>query len=130
MQTQSSSLASSGTPTQQTSTPPGYVLIGPASGLAGKSYAYFSHPSHGVSILVNLNGTWMAFSAVCTHALHRSVCRRVVNLLSVSRSHIQCKERQRPRRPRARAARRVWRGDIGGNVFVTKSRINQSDQDC
>jgi Rieske Fe-S protein len=47
---------------------PGYVLIGPSSSLSGRKSAYFTHPTHGSSMLVNDNGTWKAFSAICTHA--------------------------------------------------------------
>jgi len=50
------------------SVPNGYILLAPLSAVNGKTYAYFSHPSFGSSILVNYNGTWKAFSAVCTHA--------------------------------------------------------------
>ena len=35
--------------------------------MSGKTSAYFTHPSHGSSILVNLSGQWRAFSAICTH---------------------------------------------------------------
>ena len=67
--TQSSSQTSSGTQTQQqVSAPPGYVLVGPLSALNGKQSAYFTHPTHGNSILVNVSGTWKAFSGICTHA--------------------------------------------------------------
>jgi cytochrome b6-f complex iron-sulfur subunit len=45
----------------------GYVLVAQLSSLSGKSSAYFNHPSQGSSILVDLNGQWMAFSATCTH---------------------------------------------------------------
>ncbi len=48
--------------------PPGYVLVTPLSALAGKSSAYFNHPSRGLSILLNSAGQWKAFSATCTHA--------------------------------------------------------------
>ncbi len=68
VQIQSTSQTASETQTQQVSTPPGYVLIGPSSSLSGKKSAYFTHPTYGSSILVNVNGTWKAFSSVCTHA--------------------------------------------------------------
>lgn len=71
----------SGQSTQQSSTsqqsttsstiqavPPGYVLVTPLSALAGRSSAYFNHPSRGLSILLNSAGQWRAFSATCTHA--------------------------------------------------------------
>ncbi|MDA4125313.1 MAG: Rieske (2Fe-2S) protein [Thaumarchaeota archaeon] len=68
-QSQSVSQSSSRTQTQQqTSAPPGYVLIGPSSALNGRTSAYFTHPAYGDSILVNVNGTWRAFSSTCTHA--------------------------------------------------------------
>ncbi len=47
--------------------PAGYVLVAQVSSLSGRSSAYFTHPAHGNSILVSLNGKWMAFSATCTH---------------------------------------------------------------
>lgn len=71
-----STSASSSTTTSQSSSPSqsssaaapaGYVLVAQLSSLAGKSSAYFTHPSHGSSILLSLNGQWMAFSAICTH---------------------------------------------------------------
>ena len=72
VQTQSTSQSSgqtgSSTQTQQVSMSPGYVLIGPSSSLSGRKSAYFTHPTHGSSMLVNDNGTWKAFSAICTHA--------------------------------------------------------------
>lgn len=46
----------------------GYVYVAPLSALAGKTSAYFNHPSHGSSILVDFGGQWRAFSALCTHA--------------------------------------------------------------
>ncbi len=49
-------------------TPSGYVLVTALSGLAGKTSAYFDHPSRGLSLLLNLSGQWKAFSATCTHA--------------------------------------------------------------
>lgn len=48
--------------------PAGYVFVAPLSALAGKTYAYFSHPTGGTSILVDYGGQWRAFSAFCTHA--------------------------------------------------------------
>jgi len=68
-----SALTSSGTNssgTTQTSTssvPSGYSLIATLSQLSGKSYAYFTHPTFGSSILLNVSGQWKAFSATCTH---------------------------------------------------------------
>jgi Rieske Fe-S protein len=48
--------------------PSGYLYVAPLSALTGKTFAYFNHPSHGSSILVDFGGQWRAFSAVCTHA--------------------------------------------------------------
>jgi Rieske Fe-S protein len=48
--------------------PAGYVFVAPLSALGGKSSAYFTHPTHGSSILVDFAGQWRAFSATCTHA--------------------------------------------------------------
>jgi Rieske Fe-S protein len=68
-QSQSGTQSSSRTQTQQqVSAPPGYILIGPLSALNGRTSAYFTHPTYGDSILVNVNGTWRAFSSTCTHA--------------------------------------------------------------
>jgi Rieske Fe-S protein len=50
------------------SIPNGYIFLAPLSAMNGKTSAYFSHPTFGSSILINYNGTWKAFSAVCTHA--------------------------------------------------------------
>jgi Rieske Fe-S protein len=47
--------------------PTGYSLISSMGQLAGKNYAYFSHPIFGSSILINVSGQWKAFSATCTH---------------------------------------------------------------
>jgi len=66
-----SSKTTSRTTTQSISTssiPSGYILLAPLSAVSGKTYAYFTHPNFGSSILINYNGTWKAFSAVCTHA--------------------------------------------------------------
>ena len=63
---QVSTLAGSGS--QQSTTPAGYLYVAPLTALAGKTYAYFSHPTYGSSILVDFGGQWRAFSAVCTHA--------------------------------------------------------------
>jgi Rieske Fe-S protein len=68
-QSQSSTQSSSRSQTQQqVPAPPGYILIGPLSALNGRTSAYFTHPTYGDSILVNVNGTWRAFSSTCTHA--------------------------------------------------------------
>ena len=47
--------------------PAGYVLVAQLSTLSGKTSAYFTHPTHGNSMLLSLNGQWKAFSATCTH---------------------------------------------------------------
>ncbi|MDA4112098.1 MAG: Rieske (2Fe-2S) protein [Thaumarchaeota archaeon] len=49
------------------STPTGYVLLAPLADLTGKTFAYFTHPTFGSSILVNTGGVWKAFSSTCTH---------------------------------------------------------------
>jgi Rieske Fe-S protein len=68
-QASSTTLQSSASSSQQSSVvaPAGYVLVAQLSSLGGKSSAYFTHPAHGNSILLSLNGKWMAFSATCTH---------------------------------------------------------------
>jgi len=65
--TQSSTSSQTSSSSSQ-STPPGYILVTPLSALAGKSSAYFKHPSRGLSLLLNSGGQWKAFSATCTHA--------------------------------------------------------------
>lgn len=57
-----------GTTTQGLQAPAGYIYVAPTSALAGKSSAYFNHPTGGSSILVDYGGQWRAFSAICTHA--------------------------------------------------------------
>ena len=47
--------------------PSGYFLAAPMSALNGKTSAYFTHPSGGLSLLLNFNSQWKAFSATCTH---------------------------------------------------------------
>lgn len=59
--TSSTSSSSSG------SAPAGYFLAAELSSLAGRTSAYFTHPLHGNSILLSLDGLWRAFSATCTH---------------------------------------------------------------
>jgi cytochrome b6-f complex iron-sulfur subunit len=68
-QASSTTLQSSSSSSQSSSAPApaGYVLVAQLSSLSGKSSAYFNHPTHGNSILLSLNGQWMAFSATCTH---------------------------------------------------------------
>lgn len=72
--TQQSSTSQQSSTTSQTSSstsqsaPPGYILVTPLSALAGKTSAYFNHPTQGLSLLVNSGGQWRAFSATCTHA--------------------------------------------------------------
>ena len=53
--------------TSQVQTPAGYVFVTPVSALSGRTSAYFNHPTHGTSLLVNASGQWKAFSATCTH---------------------------------------------------------------
>lgn len=63
----SSSQSASSSSQSTTAAPAGYVLVAQISSLSGKTSAYFNHPSHGNSILLNLSGQWKAFSATCTH---------------------------------------------------------------
>ncbi|MHB2037054.1 MAG: QcrA and Rieske domain-containing protein [Nitrososphaerales archaeon] len=64
----------SGSPTQSSTSqssstsnvPAGYVFLAALSQLTG-NVAYFNHPTFGPSILVNVGGTWKAFSSTCTH---------------------------------------------------------------
>ncbi len=65
---QSSTSQQSTTSSTSQAAPPGYVLVTPLSALAGRSSAYFNHPSRGLSLLLNSAGQWRAFSATCTHA--------------------------------------------------------------
>jgi Rieske Fe-S protein len=53
--------------TSQIQTPAGYVFVTAVSSLAGKTSAYFKHPTYGNSLLISLSGQWKAFSATCTH---------------------------------------------------------------
>ncbi len=66
--TGNNSTSTSSTTNASPSPPAGYILLAPLSAVSGKTYAYFNHPTFGSSILVNYNGAWKAFSAVCTHA--------------------------------------------------------------
>ena len=65
IQTQSQGQTQSQT---QAQTPAGYIYVAPASAVAGKTSAYFNHPTGGSCILVDYSGQWRAFSAICTHA--------------------------------------------------------------
>jgi Rieske Fe-S protein len=67
-QSAASSQTSQTSSTSSQSVPPDYVLVTPLSALAGKTSAYFNHPAHGLSLLVNVAGQWKAGSANCTHA--------------------------------------------------------------
>jgi Rieske Fe-S protein len=58
--------ASSTTATSQAA-PSGYFLVAPMSALTGKTSAYFNHPNGGLSLLLNFNSQWKAYSATCTH---------------------------------------------------------------
>jgi len=66
-QTSSASSQTSTVSSQSSAAPAGYVLVAQLSALSGKTSAYFTHPTHGSSILLSLNGQWKAFSAICTH---------------------------------------------------------------
>ncbi|MDA4124762.1 MAG: Rieske (2Fe-2S) protein [Thaumarchaeota archaeon] len=63
--TQTIQTGSSGT--TQVQVPPGYVFVTTVGSLAGKTSAYFQHPSYGISLLISVNGQWKGFSATCTH---------------------------------------------------------------
>ncbi|MDG6940256.1 MAG: Rieske (2Fe-2S) protein [Nitrososphaerota archaeon] len=52
----------------QSGAPSGYIFVASLSALAGKTYAFFNHPTYGSSILAYYGGQWKAFSDVCTHA--------------------------------------------------------------
>ena len=63
----SSQASTTSSQTSSASAPAGYVLVAQLSALSGRTSAYFTHPTHGSSILLSLNGEWKAFSAICTH---------------------------------------------------------------
>jgi cytochrome b6-f complex iron-sulfur subunit len=65
--TASSQTSAASSQSSSASAPAGYALVAQLSSLSGKSSAYFTHPSRGYSVLLNLNGQWKAFSAICTH---------------------------------------------------------------
>src|SRR5271157_3480521 len=65
---QSSSSVGGGSQTTGQAAPAGYVFVTGVAALSGQTSAYFNHPSGGLSMLLNLNGQWKAFSATCTHA--------------------------------------------------------------
>lgn len=68
-QSQTQTKSSSSTSTSSSSqVPAGYILVAPMSALAGRSSAYFNHPTGGSCILLDYSGQWRAFSSVCTHA--------------------------------------------------------------
>jgi cytochrome b6-f complex iron-sulfur subunit len=62
-----SSQASTASQTSSAAAPAGYFLVAQLSALSGKTSAYFTHPTHGNSMLLSLNRQWKAFSATCTH---------------------------------------------------------------
>lgn len=62
---QTSTSKSSQSTTQQV--PAGYLFVTGMAALTGKTSAYFNHPTQGLSMLINLSGSWKAFSATCTH---------------------------------------------------------------
>ncbi len=53
--------------TTQVQAPAGYVFVTTVSALTGKTSSYFVHPSAGTSLLIDVGGSWKAFSATCTH---------------------------------------------------------------
>ncbi len=65
---QRSTSQGSASQTSTQSAPAGYVFVTGLGALAGKSSAYFNHPTGGLSMILSLNGQWKAFSATCTHA--------------------------------------------------------------
>jgi Rieske Fe-S protein len=67
-QTQRATASSTETQSSTQAVPAGYVFVTGIDALAGKSSAYFNHPSDGLSMLLNLSGQWKAFNATCTHA--------------------------------------------------------------
>jgi Rieske Fe-S protein len=52
---------------QQATAPAGYMLLSALTEMSGKTYVDFTHPTQGNPILVNVGGTWKAFSSTCTH---------------------------------------------------------------
>ena len=50
------------------SVPPGYAFVTGLAALAGKSSAYFNHPTGGLALLLSMGGQRKAFSAPSTHA--------------------------------------------------------------
>jgi Rieske Fe-S protein len=64
---QGSTVANGTSQSSSVAVPSGYSLIASLSQLSGKTYAYFSHPTFGSSLLVSIGGQWKAFSATCTH---------------------------------------------------------------
>lgn len=65
--TTSGSQPAQGQTSSSVSAPAGYTYVATLAQLAGKTYAYFNHPSFGTSILLSVGGQWKAFSATCTH---------------------------------------------------------------
>lgn len=64
------SATTSGQVTQQQTTdvaPSGYVFVTALSALSGMTYTYFTHPTAGNAIILNVSGQWKVFSATCTH---------------------------------------------------------------
>ena len=53
--------------TSQIQAPSGYVFVTAVSSLAGRTSAFFNHPTYGTSLLIDSGGQWKAFSATCTH---------------------------------------------------------------
>jgi Rieske Fe-S protein len=65
---QTTTQQSTGSTQAAQSVPAGYTFVTGVGALAGKTSAYFNHPTGGLSLLLNLGGQWKAFSATCTHA--------------------------------------------------------------
>jgi len=123
--TSQSSTTSSAQSSSSSSAPPaGYVLVALASSLSGKTSAYFTHPTGGNSILIDLSGEWKAFSATCTHR----PC--TVDYLS-SELYCPCHgatfSASNGSVTRGPAQRTLGEYGVliqGGNVYVTSSTVN------
>jgi Rieske Fe-S protein len=112
--------------TTQVQAPAGYVFVTATGNLAGKTSAYFQHPSAGLSLLISLGGQWKAFSATCTHqpctvqygsgASIRCPCHGAT--FSTSNGSVLGGPAPRP------LPEYGVQTDSGGNLFVSTSAIN------
>jgi Rieske Fe-S protein len=64
---QASEVQTSPTATTEASAPQGYLYLTTLGALGTQPFIYFEHPTYGNSILLNFEGQWKAFSAICTH---------------------------------------------------------------